>query len=293
MSTEDKGECRVVLLGKTGAGKSSLGNTLLGREAFEVGRGLSSGTEKCQFADTLIEGVNLAVVDTPGLCDTHRPEQEVLREVAKSVAVAEPGPHVILMVLRSDRRFTAEEYTAYITLKGMFGNDFCKFLFLVFVGIDQVTGNPDERQSALESLIHEKSLPTLQELISDSSSRYFAVDNKAQPEDRRQQAKDLLSRIQELIQKNGGRYFSNRLCEDIGRDVEPMIQRRIQQDNATRADATRAVRQDIVKENVFLDALKGWVRVIAKALEPVLEQVVKIASEKGLKLMQEKQCSVM
>lgn len=47
------------------------------------------------------------MVDTPGLCDTHRPEQEVLREVAKSVAVAEPGPHVILMVLRCDRRFTA------------------------------------------------------------------------------------------------------------------------------------------------------------------------------------------
>ncbi|XP_025111459.1 GTPase IMAP family member 4-like isoform X2 [Pomacea canaliculata] len=293
MSTDDKDECRVVLLGKTGAGKSSLGNTLLGREAFKVGLGLSSGTEKCQFADTLIEGVNLAVVDTPGLCDTHRPEQEVLREVAKSVAVAEPGPHVILMVLRCDGRFTAEEYTAYITLKAMFGDDFCKFLFLVFVGIDQVTGNPDERQSALESMIHEKSPPTLQELIFDSSGRYFAVDNKAQPVDRRQQGKDLLSRIQELIKKNGGRHFSNKLCEDIGRDVEPMILRRMKQDNVTRADATRTVRQDIVEENVLLDILKNWVKVIGKALEPVFEQVIKIASEKGLKLMQEKQCSVM
>lgn len=72
-----------------------------------------------------------------------------------------------------------------------------------------------------------------------------------------------------------------------------MIQRRMQQDNATRADATRTVRQDIVKENVFLDILKNWAKVIAKALEPVLEQVVKIAAEQGLKLMQERQCSVM
>ena len=46
------------------------------------------------------------VTDTPGLCDTHRDEEDVLREVGKSVAVASPGPHVILMVLRCDKRFT-------------------------------------------------------------------------------------------------------------------------------------------------------------------------------------------
>ena len=46
------------------------------------------------------------VTDTPGLCDTHRDEGDVFREVWKSVAVASPGPHVILMVLRCDKRFT-------------------------------------------------------------------------------------------------------------------------------------------------------------------------------------------
>ena len=46
------------------------------------------------------------MTDTPGLCDTHRDEEDVLREVGKSVAVASPGPHVILMVLRCDKRFT-------------------------------------------------------------------------------------------------------------------------------------------------------------------------------------------
>lgn len=54
-------EIRVVLLGKTGAGKSSLANTLLGREAFEISRGLSSGTEFCQNADTEKDGKILQV----------------------------------------------------------------------------------------------------------------------------------------------------------------------------------------------------------------------------------------
>ena len=48
----------------------------------------------------------MQVTDTPGVCDTHRTEMEVLREVGKSLAVAAPGPHVVLMVLRCDRRFT-------------------------------------------------------------------------------------------------------------------------------------------------------------------------------------------
>ncbi|PVD23999.1 hypothetical protein C0Q70_17276 [Pomacea canaliculata] len=107
MSAGDTNEIRVVLLGKTGAGKSSLGNTPLGEDKFEIGRGLSSGTEVCQNAHAELDDMCLQVTDTPGLCDTHRPEEEVLREVAKSVAIAGPGPHVVLLVFRCDRRFTA------------------------------------------------------------------------------------------------------------------------------------------------------------------------------------------
>ena len=43
------------------------------------------------------------LTDTPGICDTNRSEEEVLREVGKSVAVASPGPHVVLMVLKCGR----------------------------------------------------------------------------------------------------------------------------------------------------------------------------------------------
>lgn len=56
------------------------------------------------------------MTDTPGLCDTHREEEEILVEVGKSVAVACPGPHVVIIVLRCDRRFTQVILDMLITI---------------------------------------------------------------------------------------------------------------------------------------------------------------------------------
>ena len=62
--SSDRGKLRVVLLGKTGTGKSSLGNTLLGRDAFLVEVSFSSVTFRCQWAPALREGVQLEVRET-------------------------------------------------------------------------------------------------------------------------------------------------------------------------------------------------------------------------------------
>lgn len=94
-------EVRLVLLGERETGKSSAGNSILGRASF-----FQTGvvTEECVRRQAEAAMRLVTVVDTPGweAGITGGTTERVKREIATSVGLCPPGPHALLLTLRVD-----------------------------------------------------------------------------------------------------------------------------------------------------------------------------------------------
>ncbi|CAF0889208.1 unnamed protein product [Rotaria sp. Silwood1] len=215
-ATGTDNEIRMVLLGRTGTGKSSVGNTILGGKFFVAKKAPVGVTTQCASGARDFENKRLFIVDTPGFLDPNIEDEVIQQEVGKSYQLtATPGPHVFLLVLEP-ARMTDQEAVATDYLSKIFGPKAVHHTIIIFTHGDVL----EEEENTLDGYLSQ--LPTnapLRKLLEQCGRRYLCFNNKGTEQEKNEAVRSLFERITAMMSNNHDKVYTTDTFVALAKEI--------------------------------------------------------------------------
>ncbi|CAB1344493.1 unnamed protein product, partial [Coregonus sp. 'balchen'] len=217
-SSSSQSELRVVLLGRSGSGKSAAGNIILGREEFVSRPDITTAvTQDCQKRRALVAGRRVAVVDTPDWFRSEHPPDVVRSQLSSCVALSAPGPHAFILCVPVDQPAQAE-LQALGALEKVFGPGAVRTHTLVlFTHSDRLKERGKGGVEGVEKYISSQRRDLL-ELVERCGDRYHVMERgsggEEEEERKRRSVRELLEKVEQTVREGGGECFSCPLFQE-------------------------------------------------------------------------------
>ncbi|KAJ8373849.1 hypothetical protein SKAU_G00044290 [Synaphobranchus kaupii] len=216
-----RSELRIVLLGGRCSGKSSAGNTILGKEDFPTGVRTSS----CAGRQGEGGARRVTVVDTPGWwCDFYAQDTpELIKQevVWRGVSLCPPGPHVFLLVIKASSPFTEKRRRAVEEHLQLFGGRVWEHTVVLFTWADRLG------DATIDQHINKQG-KALRWLIEKCGNRYHVLNSKSQETDA--QVTEMLAKVDEMVKANSGRHYEiDRKALEEGEERRMAVNERVKQ----------------------------------------------------------------